>query len=78
MDIPKDTATLKIHVYNNKLSDRDSLLSRSRNQRLIVFYETEFYIQQSDGKCFQFPDKLRPKSDKRVRAKRVRAKRKRF
>ena len=35
MDIPKDTATLKIHVYNNnnKLSDRDSLLSRSRNQK---------------------------------------------
>ena len=48
---------------NNKHSDRDGFLSRTRTEKLVVFYEAEFCIHHSNGMCFQFPDKLRPKSD---------------
>ena len=32
----------------------------TRTERLVVFYEAEFSIHNSNGMCFQFPDKLRP------------------
>ena len=34
--------------------------SRTGTERLVVFYEAEFSNHNSNGMCFQFPDKLRP------------------